>query len=182
MILRYGDWDGHSRALTLFWFDKWQVALLLCCGLLSCCNTQKRLMLELMSSNLSFFHKILHVSCNQFWWFCAFGDHPPPKKKTGVCDSIFAVRRAFPHKSEPLDPGWKFCCCLSRLMSGLWSVSKEKCLPMRKSLNLSHPHVSPRASFSACAYLCSVSVKEREAYAIGLHYSPSFWNRTTPSP
>ena len=48
--------------------------------------------------------------------------------------------------------------------------------------NFSQAHVVTSASFSICAYHCSVSDIEREAYATGFQSESVFWSRTAPRP
>src|SRR4029434_3824145 len=65
--------------------------------------------------------------------------------------------------------------------SGLWSVSMWKSMPTRKSEKRSHAHVTARVSFSIWAYLLSVSLRAREAYATGFSvWSSCFCSRTAP--
>ena len=49
-----------------------------------------------------------------------------------------------------------------RRTSSLWSVSTVNTMLLMNSSSRSHPYVTPKISFSIAAFLCTVSVNERD--------------------
>ena len=100
---------------------------------------------------------------------------------SGGLESVSAMIKSFPGMWQMLDEYsinlilnlWNLGGSSSKFFNpssgtnGWWSVSMRMSIPWMKSLNFSHAQFVASASFSIWAYLCSVLVKDLDAYTTG---------------